>query len=316
MRNPVLEQRPVDAKFTRPSRAAVREEACCQSCFDEVWKQVNADPYTALPNQVVTLASFFKGFHYRLLEAGRRTTRKMDDLLPRFDKLIRPNGLCLSGTWKIDQETRYTGLLASGANGKVIARASVAFRETRAGHIRAFGLAGKVFPSLDGSHIAPSANFFVIDDNGGTETRHFQDAIMSNKPKLSLNRSSLASLPLLIAITVAQRIADSHSETRQLYPLAQAGIANPNVCRAPRFLQLRGLPGPRVEADDFRDAVRLAMRRAPVKFELAVRDDERTPFRAIGSMELDECVASESCDHRLHFAHPPWRAESSPAARR
>jgi hypothetical protein len=311
------------AAAAEPPAKGPAREACCDPCearrsstFDEVWGQVRSDPYAALPTHEVGLSRFFRGLRYRLLEAGRRTIRTPDDLLPRFDKLIRPNGVCLSGTWEIDRDTPYTGLLASGAKGLIIARASVALAETRAGRVRSFGMAGKVYPTLDGARRVPSANFFVIDDNGGTTTRHFQDAEMTNRPPFSINRTSLLAAPVLAAIAVAQRLSDTHAGTRQLYPLAAAGLDDPSGARGPRFLKVRGVPGARPEADDFRDALRLALRRAPLELDVSVRDDERAPWRRVGAIELTECVASESCDHRLHFSHPAWKGEPGASAAR
>jgi hypothetical protein len=312
MRNDLTVDRSVAAPLRDPARAqAARAEACCDSCFEEVWGQVHSDPYTALPLAKVTLASFFAGFRYRLAAAGRRTVSNQSDLLPHFDKLIRPNGVCMAGSWEIERSTPYTGLLAAGARGLIIARASVAFAETRGGHVRSFGMAGKVYPTRAPEERTRSANFFVIDDNGGTSTRHFQDAELTNKPALSLNPSSLAAAPLLIAIAIAQRIADSNTGTRQLYPLASAGLANPASARAPRYLRVRGKPGARIEADDFRDTLRLGIERGPIEFEIAVRDSLHEGFQPIGSMKLDRAIASESCDHRLHFAHPPWKREAA-----
>jgi hypothetical protein len=279
------------------------------SSFDEVWGQVASDPYAALPTAHVTLASFFRGARYRLLESGRRTIARHDDLLPHFDKLIRANGICLSGTWEIHAPTPYTGLLATHARGLIIARASVALSETRAGQLRSFGLAGKVYPTIDPSRRVKTANFFVIDDNGGTDTRHFLDATMSNLPGFSLNRSSLAHLPVLLAIAMAQRLSDSHTGTRQLYPLASAGLGERAPVVGPRFLMVRGKPGPRVSAPDFRDELSLTVRRAPVELEIGVRDERRAPWQVIGSIRFDAAVASESGDHRLHFAHPVWKRE-------
>ena len=294
-------------------RVAHAECVPCQayqgSSFAEVWRLVTSDPYTELPTARVTLRSFFRGLRYRLLESGRRTISRRDDLLPHFDKLIRPNGICLAGTWDIHQSTAYTGLFASGARGRIIARASVALTETKAGHKRSFGLAGKVYPTLDADRRVKTANFFVIDDNGGTDTRHFLDARMTNQPTFSVNRSSLAALPVLVAITIAQRLSDSHSGTRQLYPLAAAGLDDCAVVSSPRFLMIRGARGARVAAADFRDELRLSLRSGPVELEICVRDDERTPWRPIGMIRATECVASESCDHRLHFSHPTWKDE-------
>ncbi|MFT3926564.1 MAG: hypothetical protein QM778_28725 [Myxococcales bacterium] len=294
-------------------------EPCCDPCaeyegsrFSEVWSQVRSDPYTALPDDPVTLRRFFRGMHNLLLANGKRTISTPHDLLPRFDKLIRPNGLCLSGSWQIEADTPYTGLLASSAKAFVIARASVAMKETRQGHYRSFGMAGKLFPSSQADQRVPTANFFVIDDNGGTQTEHYMDAAMTTHPALSLNRSSLAALPVLLAIAVSQRLSDSHTGSRQLYPLARAGLKDPKDARSPRFMKIQGEPGARTRCADFRDDLRVSAQQAPLAFAVSVRDDEKQPWWRIGSMRFSECVASDSCDHRLHFSHPRWIGENAP----
>jgi hypothetical protein len=311
------------AESARSTTSSTAVEACCERCeayrgtsFAQVWSQVTSDPYVTLPNTPVTLRSFFRGFTSRLLESGRRTIRTHDDLLPHFDKLIRPNGICLSGAWEIDQRTAYTGLFASKAKGLIVARASVALTATKSGQRRSFGMAGKLYPTVESAQRVATANFFVIDDNGGTRTRHFQDAAMTNKPTFSLNRASLAAAPVLAAIAIAQRLSDSHTGTRQLYPLAAAGLDDPRKVSCPRFLMLRGTPGARVDAEDFRDELRLAVRRGPIEFEVRVRDDESSPWQKIGSIKFTQCAASESCDHRLHFAHPAWKSEAPPGPAR
>src|SRR5258708_27286149 len=69
------------------------------SNFDDVWAQVKADPYTALPHAEVTFGSFFGFFQDHLLDNSRRTLSEQSDLLPHFKKLLHPNGICLLGTW-------------------------------------------------------------------------------------------------------------------------------------------------------------------------------------------------------------------------
>src|SRR5262249_19742424 len=153
------------------------------------------------------------------------------------------------------------GYFQSGSVAPIIARASVALRETRQGKYRSFGLAGKLFPGGTevGQERVHTANFFVIDDNGGTLQSRFLAAEMTTEPSLSLNRSSASPLPVLIGITVAQHIADAHPERRQLYPIAEAGVADPSKVRTPRWMLIRGAAtNPRVDAPDFREELRKA----------------------------------------------------------
>jgi hypothetical protein len=276
--------------------------------FDEIWREVCSDPYD-LPHYKVTLTSFFRGFSYQLLRAGRRTVSNARDLLPRFRKLIRPNGICLAGRWVITEPSGYTGLFRQGASALLIARASVAFEQTESGHYRAFGMAGKLFPTLDPQQRVRTVNFFAIDDNGGTRTEHYVDAEMTNRPGLSVNPGSIKHAPLLIAVTIAQRIADMRSEMRQLYPLAQVHVSDRDLVRTPRLLRVQGRKSQRVEARDFRDQLR-ARTKHPLHFDIAVRDTTHEPWQALGYLEFDQAIVSDTGDHRLHFSHPRWKAET------
>ena len=277
------------------------------SSFAELWREVSSDAYE-LPHYEVTLQAFFAGLRYRLAEAGRRTLADERDLLPPFRKLIRPNAICLAGRWTIREANPYSGLFRPGTEALILARASVAFSVTETGHYRSFGMAGKLFPTLDPQQRVRTANFFVIDDNGGTRTENYLDAPMTTRPGLSINPSSLRHLPLLLAITIAQRLADAHSETRQLYPLSEMRVSDRDRVRTPRFLRVLGAPGERIEARDFRDQLRTARFAAPIRFELAVRDAEREPWQRLGHIEFDRDVVSDTGDHRLHFSHPRWRS--------
>jgi hypothetical protein len=286
-------------------QAAQARASYVGSTFSEVWAQVKSDPYP-LPYNTVTLASFFAGMQNHLLQAARRTIADQRDILPQFTKLIRPNGIALSGTWTITEDSPYTGYFARGSRGLLIARASVAFGRTERGSYRSFGMAGKLFPTTDPERRIPSANYFVIDDNGGTLTPSYLDAELLTQAKFSVNRGSIAHLPLLLAITVAQRLADRHSELRQLYPIARAGMLDPEESRAPRMMMLRCETPMRIGAADFRDELRVDRYGGLLPFGIFVRDDKRRAWQRLGRIEFTDDVASNSCDHRLHFSHPKW----------
>lgn len=277
--------------------------------FENVWGAVTSDPY-ALPHYKVSLASFFRGFSYQLAAAGRRTVADGRDLLPRFRKLIRPNAICLAGTWKITEPNEYSGLFSTGSQALLIARASVAFDRTESGHYRSFGMAGKLFPTTQPRERVRTANFFVIDDNGGTRTEHFVDSELTTQPGLAINPSSLRHLPLLLAITIAQRLTDRHSEMRQLYPISQIGVSDRDLVRTPRFMRIVGRGNQRVAASDFREQLRLSRLKSPLRFDITVRDDKREPWKPIGLLAFDRDVVSDSGDHRLHFSHPRWKSDA------
>src|SRR6478735_5505844 len=79
--------------------AAAAETPYVGSTFGDVWGEVASNPYADLPHQSVSVGRFFSGFHNVLKDAAVRTINDRHDLLPRFDKLLHPNGICLRGTW-------------------------------------------------------------------------------------------------------------------------------------------------------------------------------------------------------------------------
>src|SRR5215469_9521473 len=92
-------------------KGAVRSAAAnyAGSTFSEVWDVVRSRPYALLPSHRVTLHSFSGLIHNNLTAAARRTIRNPSDVLPHFRKLIRPNGICLAGQWRITHDSPYTG---------------------------------------------------------------------------------------------------------------------------------------------------------------------------------------------------------------
>src|SRR5215475_14450761 len=65
------------------------------SRFADVWAQVASDPYTSLPHETVTVGKFFSWTRDKLKDAAIRTISDQSDVLPHFDKLVHPNGICL-----------------------------------------------------------------------------------------------------------------------------------------------------------------------------------------------------------------------------
>jgi hypothetical protein len=160
----------------------------------------------------------------------------------------------------------------------------------------------------------PTANFFLIDDNGGTRLRHYLDAEMTNAPRLSLNPAALLAAPLLAVIALSQRFADDNAGERQLYPLAQVGVSDPSKVKSPRYLKVRGSPGLRANVSDFRDQLRMEINGGRLSFDLSVRDTKDEPWRKLGQMMFTSSSLSDSCDHRLHFTHPRWRSGNGASA--
>jgi hypothetical protein len=288
------------------------------SRFSDVWSQVASDPYPALPQDAVSLDSFYGFLQDRLLAASRRTLSDRSDLLPRFRKLVHPNGICFAGTWSITATTPYSGYFRTGARGLFIGRASTALTETERGSFRAFGFAGKIFPTLDPNAVVPTANFFTIENLGGTLREHYLDALNTNDilfilptPEGFMNTAIGAAAAA--AFSIADHTLDvSDTLIRQLYPIAELGEPDPARAVGPKWLLITGASDvPRVDAADFRDELRLKSYPAGLRFDIQVADlgTRLGPKQwvKIGTIDVSADAVTDSCDHRLHFAHPRYR---------
>jgi hypothetical protein len=278
----------------------------------DVWAQVTSDPYASLPHHSVTLGSFFSWTTNKLKDAAIRTISDESDVLPHFDKLVHPNGICLRGTWNITESSQYTGYFTQGRSGVIVARASVALSDTTAGSYRGFGLAGKIFPTADPEALDPvkTANFFVIDDLGGTLASHYMDAQLTNEPATTIHPSEALYLATVgAAAQSAFKAADINPGRRQVYPIAELGVADTSTAVTPRWMMIRGAEGSRFDVADFRDELAAALEAGPVVMDILVSEDRTAGWNKIGFIEFDAGVASDSCDHRLHFHHPKFRSD-------
>lgn len=281
------------------------------STLQDVWAQVNEDPYDVLPQNEVTVGKFFHGLTDMLLENSRRTLLDENDIIPYFDKLVHPNGICLKGTWNITQESPYTGAFKKGTIAPFIGRASTALTNTRAGQNRAFGLAGKIFGS------DRNANFFTIEDLGGTNHDHFLDADLTNdiiriSPTLTAFMKSLVALTAFKDFPQAERSNLQTALIRELYPISELGLEVGASAATPVWLKISSASGmPRIHEKDFRDELSAVHYPDGLVFDVSVASQGSRfgdkEWLKLGFIKIDESVASESCDHRLHFAHPKAR---------
>ncbi len=288
------------------------------STFANVWAQVASDPYAQLPHTQVTVGSFFDGWHNKLTAAAKRTLAAQDDVLPHFNKLLHPNGACMRGVWRITADTPYTGYFAEGSQGLIIGRASAALTATLQGEYRSLGFAGKLFPTLDPNEQVRTANFFTIDDLGGTLTDNYLDTGMTNDIiHISIRPSSLFQGPLAAVVGQAFLSADktfnvAQTLIRQLYPISTIGLANADDAVTPTWLMITGAADvQRVDRSDFRDELRIENYPGGLAFEIWAADVGTRlgwkDWKLIGRIDIDATAVSDSCDHRLHFAHPRYR---------
>lgn len=289
------------------------------STFRDVWTAASENPYEALPETKVTLGSFYHFLKDKLQQSSERTLSNHSDVLPYFNKLLHPNGICLSGTWNITEQTPYSGYFKQNSKGLIIVRASAALSEIQRGEKRAFGIAGKIFPTENPDQQEPTktANFFVIDNLGGTYTPNFLDTELTNDiTNIDFKAANIGQTGILAAAVKAFAFADRATgrvlTVRQLYEISNLG-ENPGArIVTPQYIKLQGQLGPRSEYSDFRDDLRLDSNGGVIRFDISVAADgalgKSKDWTKIGYIELTQDSLAEGCDHRVHFHHPEWKS--------
>lgn len=274
--------------------------------FPAVWSVTKSAPYARLPDHKVTLDSFYEYGVDRLKRSVDRTLSDDRDILPWFQKLVHPVGICFAGTWQITESSPWTGYFAEGSEGLIIMRASEALGNPRVGSWRSFGLAGKIFPSSNRADKSSyeTANFFTIDDLGGTDAQHFLDTDKTNEPDLSTHFSAVFSARTFLKIFRTFSGADESPTWRPLYPVASLGVDDPRAVRAPHWMMLRSANTERINRADFRNELDLRQYDGGLRFDILVSGPGQRVWQEIGQIRLDSQVVSEGCDHRLHFPHP------------
>lgn len=274
-------------------------------------QEINVYADNKLPHYQVSAANFIKDGVNLLVGDAQRTLNQTDDYYPRLEKHLHSNGICFSGTWNITQKTPYTGYFAQGAQGLMIARASAALTETQRGEPRAFGLAGKLFPTTNPNQKVKTANFFTVDVLAGTQRDHYLDVKMTNEPKTGFR---FAVIPLAFRVGSVFNKADEQAGFRPVTAFAEMGLKQGEVAKSPRYFMVRGAnSNKRNEAIDFRDELNIQKNHAgkPLVFKILVSntsgDQDGSDWQEIGDLTFSESKVSYGCDRRLHFAHPKIR---------
>jgi hypothetical protein len=306
-------------------------DAICANPYQRVWGAPGESP---LPVHEVTFRSVASG----MLSASERALDSHADLRwganrLGFRRLVHPNGICLTGTWRIHESSKYTGYFTQGSVALIVARYSTCCTETRRGRTRSLSLAGKLFPTVDVNHPdpLPTANFMTQEDIGGNNTMYINDAELRNAPDITAFRRGIGGVPTLLVTGRAFDRADKEPGIRQLYQVAELGKPDDEATRAPEFMRLTVSPNqPRIPGDDldFRDEVMAQIYdrgdpepRRTLRFIIEVTDHGQVsgpPFRVrrtfsnwrpIGELVFDNAVASHNGDAVLHFNHPTWRTD-------
>lgn len=222
------------------------------------------------------------------------------DIRPKFNKLIHANGVCFTGTWKITQESPYTGYFAKGSEGLVFARLSVAGFRIRRGDRRGFGFAGKVFPTLNPNEKVKPGNFVAIDSLTGTKAPHITNTELTNFPIVGFD------LGARFVNLVIFRLMDRRPGYRQLFPISTLGLSPNDPVITPDLLMLRVAPNThKVDAEDFRDELRLEhYPEHKLVYTINVKNFDESTWTHLGEIELTDYALCEGCDKKTHFWIP------------
>lgn len=277
--------------------------------FQAVWDEVTIDGVDELPQNSVSFKKLFSKGENIILGDAKRTLEEHANILKPFNKLAHPNGICFKGVWNIHADTKYSGYFKQDSSALIIVRASTAMSNTERGKIRSFGFAGKLFPTLDPDEIVDenTANFFLIDDLGGTRADHYTDVALTNEPAISKNSEVLKSLLYVLKLARTFARVDKNPGIRQVYEISQLGETG--SLTTPRWMKVEAEQGQTVDAKDFRDELSIAENEVLI-FSISVASEKRNSeieWMNVGTITLDTSVISKSCDHRLHFHHPVWK---------
>jgi hypothetical protein len=284
---------------TGVSRRAIEREALVAydgSTFNSVKSVAFSGPYDTLPKHRGLGPKTF----LRFLNDSARNLIDRRDVLPRFDKLIHANGISFTGVWRIDADSPYTGYFAKGSEGLVLARGSVAGPQIQAGDRRSYGIAAKVFPTMDPDEKVEPGNFVTVSKLSGDRIANITDYAPTNAPTIGLDPAANFINRVLF------RLMDTRPGWRQLYPVSTLGVAEDAEVRTPDLLKLEVADGtPRVFASDFRDELRLE--RYPGRklvYTINVKAWDDAEWSRIGSIEFDDYAIAEGGDKRIHFWIP------------
>ena len=308
--------------------------------YQKIWGAEGEPP---LPDYKTTLSNVLRGVwtfgrRYWFAKAAARAVDSHADLRwgpdgKGFQRLIHPNGICLSGLWEITEETSYSGYFRRGSRALVIARYSS--RLPRRGQkTRSLALVGKLYPTDDPNHVEPlaTASFITQEDLGGAYSRYINDAELRNTPDVTPWRQG-PGLPVLLVNSIVLTLADKVATQRQLHPIAELGKPASERTRAPNFMRLIvASDQPRIEGEglDFRDEVMgqifdkgdpTPKRKLVFHIELTDQGVKRDilgytrwkfeNWRRVGRLTFDNAVVSYNGDFVLHFNHPGWRDDSN-----
>jgi hypothetical protein len=256
-----------------PSFAFQDQAPYLGSNINDVWEQVTSDSY-ALPYNKISFHSLYGFLKDKIEDSAKRTLSDHSDIIPQFNKLAHPNGICLRGEWEIDQDNIYSGYFKKGSKASIIARASSAMSKTERGDFRAFGFAGKLF-SQDNDNFdekVKTANFFLVDDLGGTKAEHYTDVTMTNEPAVSKTTEAILHIAYALKLALTFGAADSNPGMRQVYEISQLQETGKVV--TPKWLSVKARVINKSDEKDFRNELDTENSDGELLFDIAVANKD------------------------------------------
>jgi len=325
-------------KAYQGSRFSDIKAAIFANPYQKIWGDSNEPPlpYYKTTNRSVYAGSLPGGQPPQFKLASIRALDSAVDLRwgedgRGFRRLVRPNGVCVTGLWDITEDNAYSGYFQKGKRGLVIARISAGMTMTLRGIRRSFGIALKLYPTVDENHenLLQTANVLLADDLGGTTASHISEVELTNAPHITgFNRGN--EIPILLKEGIVFALVDRMGTTRQVYPIAELGKASAERTKAPEFMRLKASPGhPVIDEEDVRNEVLSHLfdkgnpkPKRTLGFDISVSDRGKrsgfvffpkgqrqsiTNWQTIGKVSFSNGVASYNGDFVIHFRHPTWR---------
>ncbi len=261
-----------------------------------------------LPQYPVNSTSLFSEGSEALTKDAKRTINRSEDYYDRLPKMLHPNGVCITGEWIMTKNSKYTGYFKNGSRGLFIGRVSTAMEETSVGNKRGFGIAGKLYPTMNPDEKVKTANFFSVDVLFGTDLDRLLDTKTTNEPETGFS-FSLMGMALKIASALSS--ADSNPGFRPLYPISEIGLNSNELANTPKWLRLSFARGTIKNNEyDFRNEVLQAVednKVLTINVEASNKGKDRNDnslWTKLGEIQINEAIVSYGCDRQLHFAHP------------
>lgn len=227
-------------------------------------------------------------------------------------KWLHPRGACAEARWIITEKSVATGLFAAGTRLPAIVRLSTGdgnSDKSEAGRI--FGLAVKVFPSVNPDQPVRTVNYISLDQYGFERSKRdlvFEDGPGARGPIYFTNVAPAKSALGKFLSTFFDRF-DLPNFARPVYQFARVDTAGRALAQAvtPYEVRMVATNPPQMKSaryGDFR-AELIEPQRRELDIVIQSFDGRAIEARKIGRLELGNFVVSDFCDLRLHFHHSP-----------